>query len=214
MRLGDKPMLGQLFEAISHAQSLDGFVMAISTEPSDDAIASYAREHHISCFRGSLSNVAERMLWVARSLNTDALVRLSGDSPLLDPALVDRAARIFLDEPVDLVTNVRPRSFPKGQSIEVMTTAALAEAVEHMSTAEEREHVTPYLYAHPERFTIRSFAAAEPRPEVQLSVDTAEDLARCELILQRLRRPAWEAGWEACVAEYDAVTAAANGSVR
>lgn len=212
MRLRDRPMIGHLCDGLAHARTLVEFVLATSTDSSDDAVANYARERNISCFRGSLTNVAERMLAAAHSANADVLVRLGGDSPLLDPALVDRAVDLFIVHRADLVTNVRPRSFPKGQSVEVMTTAALAIAVAHMSTAAEREHVTPYLYAHHDQFMICSFSAAQPRPEVQLSVDTPEDFARCELILERLGCPPWRAGWEACVAAYDTLTVS-NGRV-
>jgi spore coat polysaccharide biosynthesis protein SpsF len=206
-RLCDKPVIGHLCDGLSHSRKLDGYVIATSSELGDDAIADYAQLKGIPYFRGSLAHVADRMLAAASHFNADALVRVCGDSPLLDPKLVDQAVELFLREPVDLVTNVLPRSFPKGQSVEVMTTAALAEAVTSMSTADEREHVTFYLYAHSDRFVIRSFTAAQPRPEVQLSIDTAEDFARCEAILKSLRRPPWQAGWEACVAEYDALAA-------
>ncbi len=211
MRLGNRLMIDHLREGLSHAQTLTGIVLATSRQSSDDAVESYARESGIPCFRGSLANVAERMLKAAQSCGADVLVRLSGDSPLLDPSLVDHAVRLFSKEGVDFVTNVRPRSFPKGQSVEVMTTTALSDAVAHMSTPEEREHVTPYFYVHPDQIRIRSFTAVKPRPEVQLSVDTAEDFARCEMILKSLGRPAWQAGWEACVAEYDALSAAGKG---
>jgi spore coat polysaccharide biosynthesis protein SpsF len=135
------------------------------------------------------------------------LVRLSGDSPLLDPALVDRAVALFRLDAADLVSNVASRTFPKGQSVEVLSRQALARAVAAMTTRYEREHVTPYLYAHPDDFVIRSFTATVPRPEVQLSVDDASDFERCEAILSSLGRPSWEAGWEECVRASDALAA-------
>jgi spore coat polysaccharide biosynthesis protein SpsF len=110
-----------------------------------------------------------------------------------------------------VVTNVSPRSFPKGQSVEVIACDALSRAVDGMTTADEREHVTPFIYAHPDRFAIRSFVAAHPRPELQLSVDDADDFARCEAILGALNQPAWRAGWEACARACDALAARAGG---
>lgn len=207
MRLGDRPLIAHLCDGLTHARALDGIVLATSSEPSDDAVERFARGHGVSCFRGSLTDVAERMLAAARDARADVLVRVNGDSPLLDPALIDQGIEFFLEEPVDLATNTKPRSFPRGQSVEVMTTSALAAAVARMSTPQEREHVTQYAYAHPDQFMIRSFSAARPRPEVQLSVDTAEDFTRCESILKTLGRPPWQAGWEGCVAAYDALAA-------
>src|SRR5216110_2122701 len=97
MHLGDRPMIGHLCDALTHARSLSGMVLATSTESSDNALAHYSEERRIPCFRGSLTNVAERMLGAARSAKADALVRISGDSPLLDPVLVDRAVAMFLE---------------------------------------------------------------------------------------------------------------------
>lgn len=209
--LGDQPLIGHLCDGVVHARTLNGFVVATSVEPSDDAVASYARERGVPYFRGSLANVAERMLAAARMFSADALVRLNGDSPFLDPALVDQVVEFFAKEPVDVATNVLPRNFPKGQSVEVMTTDALAKAVACMSTVQEQEHVTGYFYAHPNEFVIRSFIAARPRSEVQLSVDTAEDFIRCESILRMLGCPPWQAGWEACVVAYDKLVADDRG---
>lgn len=205
MRLGDRPVIEHLCDALIQCEALDGFALATSIESSDDAVAAFAEERGIPCLRGSLTNVAERILAAAHSLHGDVLVRVSGDSPLLDPKLVDQGVELFLREQTDIVTNVRPRSFPKGESVEVIRTAILADAVAAMATVEEREHVTPYFYSHPDRFLIRSFAAVHPRPEVNLSIDTAEDFGRCREILKRLGQPAWQVGWEACVAEYDVV---------
>src|SRR6185312_7877584 len=110
-------------------------------------------------------------LKAAKAAGFDALVRVNGDSPLLDPALVAEGVALFRAGGADLVTNVRPRSFPKGQSVEVIAVAALAAAMAETRDPADREHVTPFLYAHPERFRIRNFAAPRPRPDLQLSVD-------------------------------------------
>jgi len=85
---------------------------------------------------------------------------------------------------------------------------ALARAIAQMTSASEREHVTPYMYAHPEQFVIRAFTADVPMPNLQLSVDTADDFERCEAILAVLGQPAWRAGWEACAQAYQVVAGA------
>jgi spore coat polysaccharide biosynthesis protein SpsF len=121
----------------------------------------------------------------------------------MDPALVDQAVSLFREHRVDIVTNVRPRSFPRGQSVEVIGIDALRDAVGAMSSSHEREHVTPYLYANPEKYSIRSFGTEEGRPEVQLCIDEAEDFERCGRILEALPKPPWKSGWRACVAAYD-----------
>lgn len=198
-------MLTHLLARLARCCSVDGIVLGTSTDPTDDPIAQFAERQGVECYRGFLEDVASRMLGAARSTGADVLVRVSGDSPLLDPVLVDQAVGIFRACTPDLVTNVARRTFPKGQSVEVLSCTALTRAIADMSTASEREHVTPRFYSHPEEYAIRSFEAETPRPAVQLSIDEAADLARCELILQALGEGAEGAGWEDCVRAYDAV---------
>jgi spore coat polysaccharide biosynthesis protein SpsF len=205
--LGNRPLLAHLLENLHHAQSLSGMVVATSDDPSDDAVAAFVDRVGVSCYRGSLDDVAGRVLAAADQAGALAIVRVSGDSPLLDPALVDQAVAQFGTEGGDVVSNVVVRTFPKGQSVELVTREALARAVAGMTTPAEREHVTPYLYAHPDRFRIRSFTAAVARPDVQLSVDTLADLERCEAMLMALGAPAWQVGWEACVRASDGLAA-------
>jgi spore coat polysaccharide biosynthesis protein SpsF len=192
-----------LLDGLAHATQLDGVVLATSVDASDDLTEEFARQRGLPCFRGSLADVARRMLQAGESQRADAIVRINGDSPLLDPVLVDRGASLFRQHDIDIVTNVCPRSFPKGQSVEVISLAALRRAVAAMSTPDEREHVTPFIYAHREMFSLQAFMADTPRPEMQLSVDDQADFERCEAILAALGVPAWQAGWQACVSACD-----------
>jgi spore coat polysaccharide biosynthesis protein SpsF len=212
MRLRDRPTLDYLMEGLGHAAQLDGVVLATSTDQTDDATAAYAHTRGTPCFRGSLENVALRLLQAGEEHHADAIVRINGDSPLIDPVLVDHAIEMFRQGTADIVTNVRPRTFPKGQSVEVVALTALRRAVAYMSTSNEREHVTPYVYAHPEEYLIHPFVTDDRRPEVQLSIDDAEDLTRCAAILDFLQAPPWQAGWRACVSAYDQCTVASAGA--
>lgn len=204
MSLQDRSVLDFVVDSLKNAKCLDGIVIATSTKASDDAIATFAEARGVLCFRGPLEDVARRLLMAAEEQEATAIVRISGDSPLIDPVLVDRAVRLYGGRSVDVVTNVHPRTFPKGQSVEVIEISALRRAVDQMATAHHREHVTSYIYENEDVFVICSFMSEDPRPDVQLSIDTAEDLARCRAILAALPSPPWQAGWRACVAAYDA----------
>lgn len=208
--MAGRPMLAYVFESLRRARGLDGAVLATSSRAIDDPIAEFARTEDIVCHRGPLDDVAQRLLAAARAESADALVRISGDSPLMDPALVTRAVgELRADATLDLATNVYPRAYPKGMSVEAIRTLALARAVAAMTQAEEREHVTPYFYANPAAFRIAGFAPERPRPEMQLSVDTAEDFARCEAILVALGDRVRMDGWESCATAADALPGAA-----
>jgi spore coat polysaccharide biosynthesis protein SpsF len=200
-----RPLLAYLIDRLRRCNVLDGVVIATSTGRDDDPIAAFARTNLIDCHRGSLDDVAFRLLSAARAAGADALVRISGDSPLIDPAIVDRAVDIYRRERPDLATNVQRRTFPKGQSVEVIAMAALERAHRAMTSAAEREHVTLLFYAHPERFRIAAFESGIARGDLQLSVDTEEDFARFAAIIERLGEPAASHDLASIIAAADAI---------
>ncbi|WP_119168016.1 cytidylyltransferase domain-containing protein [Algihabitans albus] len=187
--LGGRPLLGHLIDRLRHVPDLDGVVLATSSEASDDPLATFAGQEGLRCYRGPLEDVASRILQAAVSDGADAFVRISGDSPLMAPEIVSWAAKLFRQQWPDLVTNVATRSFPKGQSVEILKTSTFRAAVREFETASDREHVTSFFYRHADRFRILAFARQEPLESLQLSVDCEEDFRRVETLIKRMDRP-------------------------
>ena len=189
------PLLEWLLEGLAQSAGAQGIVVATSSAPSDDPVEEFCTGKGTPCYRGPLENVAARMLGAAKEYGMDNLVRVCGDSPFLDPALVDQAIVLFRQGGADLVTNVARRTYPKGQSVEVVSREALARAVDAMTSPEEREHVTKYCYAHPEQFCIRSMESGGHFGAENFCVDTVEDLQSMTLLANRLcfgsARPGW-----------------------
>jgi spore coat polysaccharide biosynthesis protein SpsF len=182
------PLLGHLIARLRLCSEVDDVRIATSDRPDDAPIAAFAESLGVAVFRGSLDDVSGRYLAAATGAGLDAFVRVTGDSPLLDPALVDRAVAIYRIGDADLVTNVLVRTFPRGQSVEVVNLAAYREQYRTMREAADLEHVTRALYARLDRLRVVSFTSGMPWGEIQLSVDTPEDLARFEAIIARMTR--------------------------
>lgn len=201
-KVAGKPILQYLLERLEHCHCLDAIVVATSVEDSDTPIAEYCRQHSITCYRGPLADVAGRFNQVLDIYRFDGFVRATADSPLLDQRLVEKGIGIFLNGDFDLVTNVLTRTYPKGQSVEVLRTTTYQSAYNRMQEAEDLEHVTKYFYKHPEHFRIHNFAQAENLSEIQLSVDTWQDMDRCATIISKMSRPHWEYTLEAILQIY------------
>ena len=198
--LAGRPALAWLLERLEHAAEPDVVVVATSDDASDDALAAWCADEGVACVRGPLEDVAARVLLAADEHGLDAVARVNGDSPLLDQRLVDRGIALLRAGDADLVANVRPRTFPPGQSVEVVRTAALRAAVERMTDPEDREHVTAWLYRHRDEVQVERFAADPPVTGPHLTLDTPEDHARLEGILRRMERPHWDFRWDEIVA--------------
>ena len=197
-----KPLIAFLLERIERAKSKCSVVVATSDEATDDPIAALCRDRSVTCWRGPLNRVAERFLQVLRAFQPDAFVRISGDSPLLDPALIDRAIALFRKLSPDLVTNVFPRSFPVGQTVEVVDSQAFRSAYSRIRDDNDQEHVTTVFYNFPNAFSIHNFRADFDAKGVHLAVDRPEDLQTVNTIVEIMDRPHWEYGVEELVNLY------------
>jgi len=184
--VGGDSLLGKVIKRVLSCESVTRVVVATSNETSDDALCEAAHRMGIEYFRGSLSDVAGRLINCGLTYNAEVFIRVNGDSPLICPSLLDEGCRLFARcaETVDIVTNVMPRTFPRGQSVEVIRTDALERGYKDFFKNEHFEHVTPYFYAHPEHFRIENFSSGHSMGDIQLSVDTLADLQAVEVILQ------------------------------
>ena len=208
--LAGRPALQYMVERLGHARRPDRIVVATSVEASDDPVAELCERLQVGCHRGPLDDVAGRFLEVIERWSLAAFVRVTGDSPLLDPRLVDHALELYAEGGAGVVTNVFPSTFPSGQSVEVVEAGAFRQAYELIEDAYDREHVTPYLYRHHERFGVRNFSAPEDLSAIDVSIDTSEDAALIDAIVGRMSEPHWEHGWEDVVRLHREVSTAAR----
>jgi spore coat polysaccharide biosynthesis protein SpsF len=190
--ISGKPMLLYLIERLRRCPHLDAIVVATSREESDDKIYSFCEDHDIFCYRGSLTDVADRFISIINIYHFDAFIRISGDSPLLDQKLVNKALDIYKNNSCDMVTNVFPRTFPKGQSVEVLSSQVFCDSYQFFQDDADREHVTTHFYKNKEKYNIINFAAEKNIGYSQLSVDTPQDMAVFEKIVSRMKKPHWD----------------------
>jgi spore coat polysaccharide biosynthesis protein SpsF len=128
--------------------------------------------------RGPLLDVLERYRIAAAQLEANAVVRITGDCPFIDPKVVDRVVARWRAGDEDFVGNcVDPRTYPVGMDTEVVSWPALRAAAAEAVDPVDREHVTPFVRARPERFPAARVDLDPPCGDVRLTLDTVEDLA-------------------------------------
>jgi len=189
--LAGRPMIDHVLERCGQAFGSEQVVLATSVEPTDDALVAHAHNLGANVFRGDLENVFARFQQCLATYPCEWFVRISADSPLIDPRLITRIAERREPE-LDLVTNVQPRTFPAGQSVEVVNARRFATMDAAALSAEEREHVTLVFYRHADRYRVRNVASRDPLLAGQrLTVDTRQDLIAVEALLASGRVPAF-----------------------
>ncbi len=163
-------------------------VRALVTEPrSAEALAPLAREEGFGIFVGPEQDVLARYCMAAREHEVDQVMRATGDNPLTSPALARSILCLHRESGCDLSHYL---GIPVGSGVELVRSQALFTAEREAADAAEREHVTTFLYRHPERFRIdEPEAPPECRmPDARVTVDTPEDYARVKRIFEDLYR--------------------------
>jgi spore coat polysaccharide biosynthesis protein SpsF len=193
-KLGHRTLLGWVIERLRYCEKVSKLVVATSCHHSDDSIVELCRSANATVFRGSLHNVAERLGGAIERFQTDSFVRISADSPMIDPRLVDEAIDRFESGTYDLVTNVQKRTFPKGQSVEVLSVETFSKVIESLHDPYDKEHVTSFYYKNPKMFKISNIESQEDLGHLQLSVDTKEDFLIMQQLVERVdpSRVTWQ----------------------
>lgn len=170
-----QPMLARQIERLARCRRFERLIVATSVEASDDAIETLCRQLDIVCRRGSLDDVLDRFYRAALPEAPDHVVRLTGDCPLADPALIDALIDFHLAQGYDYSSNCHVPSLPDGLDAEVMRFSALEAAWREARLPSEREHVTPFIRKHPERFRIGLWRHPVDLSQLRWTVDEAED---------------------------------------
>jgi spore coat polysaccharide biosynthesis protein SpsF len=188
-----KPVLWHLLENIKPSRELTDIVVATTDKKGDDALEEFAREYGVNYFRGSENNVLERFYEAAKAVGAsdeDIIVRITADDIFMDPYIID-ALFTFFDSAYPyykLVSNSFNPGFPYGLYFELFDFASLKEAYQNATTEFQKEHVTPYIREHEEKFPAISIESkGADFSDVHLSIDTPEDLERNRKMLEYLK---------------------------
>ena len=177
-----KEVLQLVYDQISKSKYISKIIIATSKHISDDKIVTFCKKKNISVFRGSLNNVANRFYNIIKKKNCEEFVRINGDSPLSNSSLIDRMCKEFLKGKNEIVTNSFPRSFPKGQSVEIIKSSLIKKNINKFNKY-DLEHVSSYFYKNFYKFKIRNIKNKIDQSMYNLSIDTKKDFANIHLIV-------------------------------
>ena len=170
MDICGKTMLERVIERVRQARWVGPLVIAA---PSGDLeILKLVGKLGIKSYAGSELDVLDRFYRCTEGAFT--IIRITADCPLMDPAVIDAAVQYYHVGEFDIVTN-RP-SYPDGQDCEVFSRAVLERVWTQAIEPYDREHVTSYIYEHPENFNIGRMRHDVDLSYLKWSVDTLEEL--------------------------------------
>jgi spore coat polysaccharide biosynthesis protein SpsF len=179
-RLGSASVLGHVIRRTRACALADEVIVATTERPQDDAIVAESQRHDAAVYRGSENDVLDRYYCAATSAGADTVVRVTSDCPLFDPVVLGQMLVRFIERsagatPPAYLSNTLVRTYPRGLDAEVFTAGALRRAFRESHLPYEREHVTPYVYRHPELFTLESFVNETDLSHHRWTLDTEDD---------------------------------------
>ena len=169
-------MLEFMIQRVKKSQLIDQIIVATTINRTDDPIFNMCQKLSINCYRGSEDDVLLRVLNAHKSVNSQTIVELTGDCPLIDPEIIDKAIDIYLNNNFDYVSNSHIRSFPDGVDVQVFSVDILKEISIKTKEPYDRENVSSYIYRSGE-YSLKAIIANKELfwPELRITLDDKGD---------------------------------------
>ncbi len=190
-----KPLIEILLQRLSRSKKIDKIVLATSKDQDNDRLAEFVEELGFDVYRGNEKDVLDRYYQAAKLYTPDAVVRITGDCPLIDPEVVDAVIERYKKTDVDYASNIDPPTYPDGLDTEVFSFRAIKTAWEQTSSKHDREHVTPYIRTNGQ-FRRANLSYKEDISYERWTVDVPEDFEVFRQVVLHFS-PALDFGWQA-----------------
>ena len=170
-----KTLLWHVVNRLKYTKMIDDIIIATTVSAKDDKIEKWCKDNNVHCFRGSEENVLNRYYSASEAFPSDYVVRITADDPFKEPKVIDAVITKLIEGGYDHVTNNLPPSFPEGLDCEAFKKEALDRSEKEAETAFEREHVTQYIYHHPEIFKIGNVSNPKNLSHLRWTIDKEVD---------------------------------------
>ncbi|MEW6070046.1 MAG: aminotransferase class III-fold pyridoxal phosphate-dependent enzyme, partial [Candidatus Thermoplasmatota archaeon] len=181
-----KPMLWHIVNRLKRSKLIDKIVIVTSTNEEDKAILEFGEKEGIETFAGSEEDLVDRHYQAAKKYKADVIVRITGDCPLVDPKVVDKIIKYFLDGKFDYASNIEKCTYPDGLDVQVLSYSALETIWKKCKKPLERELFSAYIKLHPEKFKIGNVEQEQDLSHMRWTVDYEEDLRFVREVYKRL----------------------------
>ena len=176
IKVNNFSILEHVINRISLINKNKKIFIATSIKKEDDEIEEITKKYDVILFRGNLMNVYERYYDLINEYKLDHFIRISGDSPLIDYKIILKCYEIYSKNNFDVVTNKSPRSFPIGQTVEVINAKKFVDSKKYVVTEYLKEHVTIQMYEN--NYKYFNYVFKKDYSKLNLSIDNQNNLKK------------------------------------
>jgi spore coat polysaccharide biosynthesis protein SpsF len=174
--LAGRPLVGHIFDRMRACPDVSTLVVATTADPRNDVLTAFAADEGVTVVRAlEEDDIAARLVAAARLTDADAILKVNGDCPLVDPGILALLLERYRRGDADYVSNKIRWTWPEGLSAEVIDRSALEWCDAHLVDKEKRELVANSIRDMPERFRVVSVEGPRDLSRHRWTVDTAED---------------------------------------
>ena len=179
-------VLDYVLNQTQKSQYIEKIILATTDLDEDKKIAQIAKDKNLDYFCGNSEDVLDRYYQCAKKFSLTKIVRITSDCPLIDPKIIDILIENFENGSYDYASNVHPTTFPVGIAVEIFTFDALENAWKNAILPSEREHVTPFLYNHKEKFNLFNLENPHNLSSIRITIDHPSDLELVRKIVSKI----------------------------
>lgn len=194
MPIHGRPMLAWQLERLQRVRDDVLVSVATTAQATDDAVVQLCQDLGIPVTRGPEADVLDRYWQAAVEHGANPVIRITADCPLIDPDVSRQVLELWEESGADYASNTLDRRYPRGLDTEVISRSALQDAWESATQPFEREHVTPFIYLHPERFRLVGLRNDADESMRRWTVDTAADLEFVRAVFSHLAQTSRDFG--------------------
>lgn len=187
LKIDKKTILEHVIEKVKKIDLIKKIIVATTNDKDDDLIEKICKKNNLSTFRGSKNNVFDRFQKISIQNKYPIIMRINGDSPLLDVNLFNRMIKFSKNKEYDIFTNVQPRTFPQGQSLELIKRSVLYNIDQTKLTKKNKEHVTSYFYENKKKYKIINYTNNINLGKINLSVNSNEDYIKVRKLFKKYK---------------------------
>jgi spore coat polysaccharide biosynthesis protein SpsF len=184
-----KPVLAVIIDRLKHSQLIDKIVIATTDRPEDKVIMEFACANGLGAYAGSEMDIVDRMYQTAIKYDAEAIIRITGDCPFVDPKIVDQIIALYKNDPeLNYVSNIYPPSYPDGLDVELVSFKTLERLKQEVNDPFLREWLAGYIVKNPDKFRTANLKNKSDLSALRWTVDYQEDYEFVSNVFEELGR--------------------------
>ena len=187
MKLDKKyTVLDYLINQLKYSKLLGKIIIATTNLEEDDVIVNFAKKNEIEYFRGESDDVLGRYYQCAKNFSSNNILRITSDSPLTDPTVIDDLIINYQKISCDYASTSLIRTYPFGIDAEIFSFSSLEKTWKNAILPSEREHVSPYMKKNSNIFKQFNLKNKIKVPMLRLTIDREEDLKLFRIVISKI----------------------------